>query len=214
MNKTLSRSLAAGTALVLVLGFAPISVFAHGNSHDETAVTTTSIQEGEQDDENQTADPDLKTRLQELRQSRQENRQHRLEANKLRVCENRKARIAAIMTRSVNRAEKQIELFSTIAERVKAFYAKKGRTVASYDTMVAAVDAAKAKAQADLETLKTVDSFDCSADDPKGDAEAFKLALKTINQDLKDYRTSVKNLIVAVKSAQSTAAKEQEGGEE
>lgn len=199
------RTLAVGTALVFAISFVPVAVLAEEeNSQDATTTSDTS----------KTRNQELKAQLQELKQQRQENKQQRLEENKLRVCEQRQEKIEAIMARSVTRAEKQLALFTRIADRVKAFYVDKGRTVANYDELVAAVDAAKAKAEANLETLKTVDSFDCNAEDPKGSAEAFKLALKSINQDLKDYRTSVKNLIVGVKSAQSTAPKEEDGGDQ
>lgn len=219
MTNRLLRTLAAGTALVFLLSFAPVAVFA--DDGEDNSTTSTSSGQGS-DDQNKPAEDEssddanddsgtLKERIQELKQQRQENKQQRLDANKLKACENRKTRITAIMNRSVTRAERQLELFTTISERVKAFYTKKGRTVANYDQLVAAVDAAKAKAQANLDTLKQMDSFECSAEDPKGDVEAFKLALKSINSDLKGYRTSVKNLIVAVKSAQSTAAKQEDG---
>ncbi len=118
------------------------------------------------------------------------------------------------MTRSITRAERQLKLFGTIADRVKAFYVDKGYSVDNYDELVAAVETAKADAQANLETLKGLGSFECDAEDPKGDIEAFKLALKSISQDLKDYRTSVKNLIVGVKSAQSSSTGSEDGGEE
>ena len=187
--------------MVLAFSFVPVAVFAHeGEEHSGDAPSP--LREGAEGD-------GLKQRLLELKEERQANKQERLEANKLRVCEQREAKIKAIMTRSITRAEKQLALFDKIAERVKGFYVDKGRTVANYDELVAAVDAAKAAAEANLETLKNLEAFDCDAEDPKGNAEAFKLALKSINSDLKDYRAAVNNLIVGVKSAQS-----QEGGEQ
>ena len=49
-------------------------------------------------------------------------------------------------------------------------------------------------------------SFSCESDDPKGVMVEFKTALQTRNTVLKEYKTAIKDLIVAVKSAQSTAA--------
>lgn len=206
MRSIVSRSLTAGVAIVLALVIAPATVLAYGGQGDENksprAVLAAEDRQGNRGDE-------LKQEIQELRQQRQQERQQRLEENKLRVCEQRKSKIQAIMNRSVTRAERQLGLFTKISDRVKAFYEDKGYNVANYDDLVAAVEAAKANAEANLETLKDLDSFDCDSEDPKGNVEAFKLAIHSINQDLKDYRTSVKNLIVGVKSAQSTAAKDE-----
>ncbi|HEY5805943.1 MAG TPA: hypothetical protein VIS56_00975 [Candidatus Saccharimonadales bacterium] len=201
MKKALLRGLMASIALVLVLGFVPVAAFAEEGSGSEVT-TTDSREDGKSKGEQ------LKQRLKQLKEDRQENKRHRLEENRLKVCEQRKSKITAIMSRGVVRAEKQLELFSTIASRVKTFYAEKGRTLANYDELVVAVDAARADAEANLEVLKGLEPFDCSAEDPKGNAELFKLALKSINQDLKDYRTAVKDLIVGVKSAQSTATRQ------
>lgn len=205
MSKLLSRGLIASLALVFVFGFVPVVVFAEEPAVEE--VTTISAKDETGNGEN------LKQRIQELKEQRQENKEKRLETNKLKVCENRKSRITTIIKRSVTRNEKQLQLFSTIAERVKTFYAEKGYSLANYAELVTAVDAAKADTEANLETLKNLEAFDCSSEDPKGDLEAFKLSMKSINQDLKDYRTSVKDLIVGVKSAQSTTAKEKDGAE-
>jgi hypothetical protein len=211
MKKYGLRMALIGTAFVFLLGIGPVAVLAHEHDGSSDEVTTTTAAEDEQKPGSDDRGGALKERLKALKEQRQEMRQKRLEANKLRVCQQRKVRIAAIMSRGDKRAERHLELFGTIAERVKAFYEDKGRTISNYDELVAAVDAAKAKAQADIETLKGLEPFNCDAEDPKGNAEVFKLALKTVKQDLKDYRTAVKNLIVGVKSAQGQTSRE--GGE-
>jgi hypothetical protein len=225
MQKISMRSLVLAIAFLFAMTFVPAAAFAEdgsggsnsgsgssGRGDDDTTVTTTQATEDENETEDTTEDNSisLKDQLQELQS---QHKQHRLEQNKLRVCELRKTKISAIMTRSITRAEKQLALFTTISERVKTFYAEKGHTLSNYNDLVAAVDAAKTKAQADLDTLKNTTPFDCNSEDPKGQVEEFKLGIKTINQDLKDYRTAVKNLIVGVKSVQSTEAKD-EGGTE
>lgn len=208
MSKKLFSILAALAMVVSVVGVVPL---AFANEEEVTPLTTTVAAE----DEQPARGTALKNKLQELKAERQEQRQNRLAANKLRVCENRKTRITAIMNRAIIRAERQLKLFDTIAERVKAFYVEKGYTLENYDELVAAVDSAKADAEANLETLKGLEAFDCNSEDPKGQLEAFKLALASIREDLKDYRTSVKNLIVGVKSANSNpGGSGEEGGEE
>jgi len=119
----------------------------------------------------------------------------------LRVCERRQTKINAIMDRSNARAKRQIALFTTIADRTKAFYVQKGHTLANYDELVAAVDSAKVKAEADLAALPT--DFACDSPDPKGTASSFKEGMKQEITDLKALKTAVKNLIVGVKSVQA-----------
>lgn len=201
MRKKILTGAMVGMAFLFAVSVVPSFAFA-----DDAVRSTPEVE--------QTRGEILKTRLQEMKQARQEAKDLRLAEAQLRACENRKTKISATMTRSITRAERQLALFSTIADRVKAFYVDKGYSVDNYDDLVAAVDAAKADAQANLETLKGLSDFECDAEDPKGDIEAFKLALRSINQDLKDYRTSVKNLIVGVKSGQSSSTGREDGGEE
>jgi len=220
MKKTNIRGLlAALIVFVMVLNFAPAAALAHEGDFDDGDATrqvesedTEELQttSGDGDEDKQT----LRARIEELKQQRLENQVERLNAVKLKVCEHRKAKITSIMNRSVLRAERQLALFTRIAERVKTFYVDKGYTLANYDELVAAVDAAKADAEANLETFKTLSEFECDADDPKGSIEAFKLAVASVRQDLKDYRTSVKNLIVGVKSAANKGAEDEQEGEE
>ena len=129
----------------------------------------------------------------------------RLEENKLRICQAREDKINSHMDAIAERGQKKIDLFSTIAERVKSFYLSKGKVLANYDELVAAVDAKKAAAQAAVDAVISGSvTFDCEGDDPKGIASEFKTNVKAMNGTLKEYRTAVKNLIVGVKSVQST----------
>jgi hypothetical protein len=124
-----------------------------------------------------------------------------LSGGKLKTCQNRQTEITSIMTRSVTRAQNQLDLFATIASRTEGFYTKRGKTLTNYDNLVAAIASAKAQAETDLQTLKGF-SFSCDSSDPKGQITAFKAALATERSDLQAYRTAVKNLIVGVKSVQ------------
>lgn len=127
--------------------------------------------------------------------------QARLDAAKLRVCQNRETAINNIMSRINTRAQNQLTLFGTIATRVEGFYTSKGKTVSNYDQLVAAIATAKTQATTDLNTLQSNSTFSCSSSDPKGMVTAFQGYLKTEITDLQNYRTAVKNLIVAVASA-------------
>jgi hypothetical protein len=120
---------------------------------------------------------------------------------KLAACEKREAKINSIMTRTVERATKQIGVFDKIADRVQEFAESKGKKPANFDELVLAVENAKSDAEADLTQLNTTATFNCDGTDPKGAASSFKSNLKVVISDLKAYKTAVKNLIVGVKSA-------------
>lgn len=148
------------------------------------------------------------TRAEEAQTNAQERRdaaKTRLEDAQLRACENRQRVIKNIMSRIADRGQKQLGLFTKISERVQKFYTDKGLTLSNYDELVADVNAKKAAAQAALDEIKSTSTeFECDGDDPKGVVEHFREALKTKIEALKAYRTSIRNLIVGVKSVQST----------
>lgn len=136
----------------------------------------------------------------------------KLEGAKLKSCQNREKAITNIMMRLADRGQKQLNLFSTIANRVEQFYVDKGISLATYDTLVANVATAKSSAQAVVDSVKSKSvDFTCTGDDPKSMANSFKDDLKTEIESLKTYRTSIKDLIVGVKSAQGTAQSSDEG---
>lgn len=138
--------------------------------------------------------------------------QTRLAAAKLKACQNREKAITNIMSRLSERGQKHVDLFSKIAERTETFYTKKGKTLANYDALVADVAAKKAAAQAAVDTVKSTSvEFKCDGTDPKGVVSSFKADLKLEIEALKAYRTSVKNLIVGVKSVQGTTSSADKG---
>lgn len=195
MKKIFRFSLLLGVAVLLLAPAGAVSARdaeQYGGQKTATADDTT-LKRGEH----------LRQYLQEQKARREAMAKTRLETTKVRVCELRQAKIKAIMERSVQRAENQLKLFDTIAARTKAFYEEKGKTLATYNELVAATENAKTKAVGEIETMKQIEPFDCAGNDPKGVADDFKASLQAVNQALHQYRTSVKNLIVGVKSAQS-----------
>lgn len=154
-------------------------------------------------------------RTQQAPSERKEAAQGRLDAAKLKACQGREKAITSIMTRIATSGEKQLEVFTKISDRTQAFYESKGKTLASYDALVAEVDAKKTAAEKAVEELKSGSKeFDCEGADPKATAQAFKDDVKAANAALKEYKLAVKNLIVGVKSVQveesSTGAKSNE----
>ena len=147
------------------------------------------------------------TEAKETRTERREAAETRLESAKLRACQNREKAIQSIMMRIADRSTKQLDVFTKIADRTQVFYESKGNVAEGYGELVADVADKKATAESAISTIESMSgSFSCEIDDPKGVMVEFKTALQTRNTVLKEYKTAIKDLIVAVKSAQSTAA--------
>lgn len=197
MQKTLvKQSLLAGAAIFALAVAAPVATLAQPARAQEFSETaqqqTTQIQQRGEEAQVQS-------------QERREAGQARLEAAKLKACQNREKAVQNIMARISDRGTKQLDVFTKISDRVQAFYAEKGNTLSNYDALVAEVNAKKEAAQAAVETVKNGSTeFRCDGDNPKAVADSFKENLQAMNAALKEYKTAVKDLIVGVKSVQST----------
>ncbi|HSX17249.1 MAG TPA: hypothetical protein VLH86_04060 [Patescibacteria group bacterium] len=125
------------------------------------------------------------------------------------ACENRRNSFETRLGNIDRHYTNHLATLDKITERVKTFKTDKNLTVANYDALVADV-AAKRQAVVDLQaTLKQqADAFTCGNDQTvaKANLQVYKDALRQEIDAMKAYRTSVKNLIVAVKTA--AAAKE------
>jgi multidrug efflux pump subunit AcrA (membrane-fusion protein) len=156
--------------------------------------------------EMQTAKEAAEARL----KARHEARQDKLSASQLEICKGREANINNRIARIADRSTKHLELFSKISERAQAFYVSKGISLANYDELVADVQAKKTAAETAVTSINnTTTDFDCTGENPKLTIEEFKSSLKTSIDILKEYRTSVKNLIVGIKSATATTPRDE-----
>jgi hypothetical protein len=132
---------------------------------------------------------------------------------KLRVC---KARENAIKTRSSHLTQLTTTMetkFDAIAARVENYYTSKvipsGKTVANYDALVADIQTKKAAVATALSAAQTdANNFSCAEVSPKEQLAKFRVDMQTVKSALKNYRTSIKNLIVAVHSVTGTDNKE------
>jgi|SRR3990167_5442880 len=119
-------------------------------------------------------------------------------------CDVREARVEAIMNRMANRGQRQIELFSTIATRVETFYTDKQLSVSNYEDLIADISTKKIAAQAAVDDLKdAIPDFQCDTSMTRGAIANFKDEHKAMREALKAFKTAVKDLIVAVKTAQA-----------
>jgi hypothetical protein len=122
----------------------------------------------------------------------------KLADKRLEVCNKRADKINQIVSNSVEQSRKNLDVFAGIEQRVEDFYTSKQLSVANYDALTTAADQKKADAEAALQVAAET-SFSCDQTNPAHPGEIIKTLMQTQHQALKDYRTSVKNLIVAVK---------------
>lgn len=126
------------------------------------------------------------------------------------ACENRRESFKTRMENISERAGRHVSRLESITERVDAFKTTKNLTVENYDALLADVENKKALVETLAEAVKQqAEAFTCGEEEgeAKANLSTFKDALEQEIDALKAYKTSVKNLIVAVK----TAAEQAEG---
>lgn len=129
---------------------------------------------------------------------------------KLKVCQNKEASIQKRNDALTKMANTMLTKFDSIAARVEIYYTDKavasGKTISNYDALLVEIAAKRSAVQTDLDKA-TADAlaFECTSDSPKGQLTQFRIDMQGVKQGLKDYRTSIKNLIVAIRSVTGTA---------
>lgn len=138
-----------------------------------------------------------------------QNAQNKLQEAKLKSCQ---ARENAITNRSVHLGQLVTTMegnFDAIATRVENYYTTKvlssGKPVINYNNLVTDIQTKKDAVQTSITKAQAaVAGFSCTGDDPKGQLTTFRVNMQAVKQALNDYRTSIKNLIVAVHSVTGT----------
>jgi len=120
-------------------------------------------------------------------------------------CQAREAAIKTRLARLIRLAMTMQEKFDAIATRVKDYYMTKivasGRTVNNYDTLVTDIQTKKDLVATALTKAQTdASNFSCESGDPRTLLTIFNTDMKEVKKALKNYRVSIRNLIVAVRS--------------
>ncbi|MDO8498180.1 MAG: hypothetical protein Q7S44_00075 [bacterium] len=136
---------------------------------------------------------------------------------KLKACQAREAVVKNRSAKIVGMMDNMLTKFSSISGRVQNFYTNKvvpgGQTVENYDTLVADIQNKQASAQAALQTAKNdAAAFSCTSGTPRDQMTAFRKDMQAVKTALKDFRTSVRNLIVAVHSVTGAENSAESGG--
>lgn len=131
-----------------------------------------------------------------------------LEGAKLRACQARENAIKTRSTHLVQLVTSMESKFDAITKRVEDYYTSKvvpsGKTISNYNVLVSDIKTKKAAVQTVLtQAQNDASGFSCTGSDPRLKMTQFRDDMQAVKKALKDYRTSVKNLIVAVHSVQS-----------
>ena len=129
----------------------------------------------------------------------------RLEEAKLRVCRLREKNIVNRSNQMIRHANRMVEVFGSIAARIQNYYLTRlvpqGKTLPNYDVLVSDVQTNKNAIAPLLQALQTdISNFKCDGDNPGGQLTQFRTDIQAVIQGLKAYKTSIRNLIVAVAS--------------
>lgn len=133
--------------------------------------------------------------------------QARRDAQKVKVCQVHEKNIKNRLSHLSDLVKNMMLKFDAITTRVDTRYNEKllpaGKTISNYSSLITdiatkktAVDAALVKANSNA------NNFSCDASaDPKAELTQYRENMQAVKKTLQDYRKSIKNLIVAVATA-------------
>jgi hypothetical protein len=128
--------------------------------------------------------------------------QERLTARNLAKCQLREKVMNNIIARIGDRGQKQINVISSIQQKVENFYADKQITVENYDALLKNAQDKQQLATKEMESVRAMNgTFSCIGENPKVVAAQFKNQAATQSAAMKDYRLAVHELAVSVKTA-------------
>lgn len=136
----------------------------------------------------------------------QTNAEARLTDAKLKSCQAKENAIKKRSDQLTKMANNMLDKFDEITARVKKYYTDvvvpSGKTVSNYDALLADIATKKTASQTVLTKAQDdAQVFSCTGQNPKGQLTLFRKDMQDVKKALKEYRTSIKNLIIAVRSA-------------
>ncbi len=129
----------------------------------------------------------------------------KLEGERLNACKEIEKNLTTRSTHLSDLVTNMEHLFTGIAQRVENYYITKlvpaGKVLPNYDALVADITT-KENAIAPLVDAANKDftGFTCGSDNPKAQITQFITDMQAVTAALHDYRTSIKNLIVAIRT--------------
>jgi hypothetical protein len=136
----------------------------------------------------------------------------------VRACQEKQQVIRTRMENLLRLSSTMTDVFDSIQSRVDEYYqvnvVKYGGSAASYEELVREMKQQRSEVETALQAAGLESNkFSCDNDNPKGSLVNFRKDMQAVKTALKDYRTSVKNFIVAVKAASKNIPTPEPAGE-
>jgi hypothetical protein len=174
------------------------SVETETETHTEVEANQTQVE-----DRVHRSESDGKQKLAELRSQKAA----KTAEQRQKACEQRKTSINNRITAYNKAANNKLTHFNTIFERVKKFKTDKALQVSNYDALVATATSKQQAATDAVAALKALTAdFDCTSTDPGATVASIKSATADARTALKEYRKSIKDIVVALAQANKTTS--------
>lgn len=185
----------------------------HSGSGDSSGSTETShgsnSGSGDSTDETKPEVEALQAHAKDLLTTERSSGKEHTTAERQQACEARQASIDTRVSNYATAAQKHLTAFDGVFTKVQAFYTSNGLSVSNYDTLVATATNKQTLAQQAVAALAALNvKIDCTQADPAQSVATVKAAVSGARTALQDYRSAIKDLIVAIKGVSSTDSKE------
>jgi len=124
----------------------------------------------------------------------------KLSGERAETCEKKQDKINRILDQRVDSAQKHLETFNAIRDKLAAFVVAKELNVENVSALEVIMNDKQTAAQAAVEAADQAD-FVCTDTDASAPGRIVKEQITTQKQALKEYRTAIKEYAVAVKSS-------------
>ena len=127
-------------------------------------------------------------------------------------CEDRKSGLQTKLNRLTSNAKKHEARITAKLEKATEYQETANLSVANYDALVAAAEAAQVEAQTSIAALEELKpTVDCTTGTVAEKVATFKAAAAEVRTDLQAYKMAVKEVFVALMNAKGGSGNETEG---
>lgn len=185
--------------IVLASTAPPVNAIEDTTDQQEPTPTTTT---GTTTEEKRAAELQRRKEALEKKKLELQRKEQVRKEQRVKKCEAKAEGVNNALTKITENRRRIYSRLTEISDKVQAFVVTKQLSVENYDTLVAAVNERKAAAEASIDQVSAVSTFSCSDEhSAKDQLGTFREKHKGSINALKEYRTALKKLILAVKAS-------------